>query len=61
MNIIGTVEAGRRLRVSSRRVRQLIEAGRLRATRLGNEWAIDPADLQAVAVRIPGRPPKPKS
>jgi excisionase family DNA binding protein len=56
MKIIGTAEAARKLGVTQNRVRALIEAKRLKATKLGNLWLIDPKDLNAVKVRKPGRP-----
>ncbi len=55
---IGTTEAARRLGISQARVRQLIAAGRLPATRLGRDWAIDERHLSRVAVRKTGRPRK---
>ncbi len=45
------------LGVTERRVRALIEAGALPATRLGRTWVIRPDDLRAVRTRKPGRPP----
>jgi excisionase family DNA binding protein len=48
--------AAGRLGISSRRVRQLIAAGRLRALKHGRDWLIREADLARVAVRKPGRP-----
>ena len=61
MKIIGTTEAARRLGVSANRVRALIDSKRLRATRVGREWLIDPKDLDAVKKRTPGRPKLRKS
>ena len=58
MKIIGTGEAARRLGVSDARVRALIESGRLKATKVGGAWLIDPKDLGAVKNRKPGRPRK---
>ena len=56
--MIGTTEAAKRLGVSSNRVRALIESGRLKAQKIGREYAIDPADLKAVQNRKAGRPRK---
>jgi excisionase family DNA binding protein len=56
MKIIGTAEAARKLGVTQNRVRALIDAKRLKATKLGNLWLIDPKDLNAVKIRKPGRP-----
>jgi len=58
MKIISTAEAARRLGVTPNRVRMLIEAKRLKATKLGNVWVINPKDLDAVTKRKPGRPRK---
>ena len=58
MKIIGTTEAGRRLGISDARVRALIESGRLKATKVGGAWLIDPKDLDAVKERKVGRPRK---
>jgi excisionase family DNA binding protein len=60
MKIISTAEAARRLGVTPNRVRMLIEAKRLKATKLGNVWVINPKDLDAVTKRKPGRPRKTK-
>ena len=61
MKIIGTAEAARRLGVTQNRVRALIDAKRLKATKVGNAWLIDPKDLDAVKNRKPGRPKSRKS
>jgi excisionase family DNA binding protein len=55
-----TAEAARRLAISERRVRILIEEGRLPARKLGHQWIIHPDDLERDEVknRRPGRPPK---
>lgn len=58
MATIDTREAARRLGVTPARVRQLIKAGRLPATRLGRDWAIEERHLSKVAVRKDGRPRK---
>jgi excisionase family DNA binding protein len=58
MKIIGTAEAARRLGVTQNRVRMLIDAKRLKATKVGNAWLIDPKDIEAVKIRKPGRPRK---
>lgn len=50
-------EAAERLGVSDRRVRALIDSGRLRAQRLGRIWMIEPTALGSVeGERSPGRP-----
>jgi excisionase family DNA binding protein len=56
--MIGTTEAAKRLGVSSNRVRALIESGRLKAQKIGREYAINPSDLKAVQNRKVGRPRK---
>jgi excisionase family DNA binding protein len=58
MKIISTAEAAKRLNVTPDRVRKMIEAKRLKATKLGNVWLIDPKDLEAVKDRKVGRPRK---
>jgi excisionase family DNA binding protein len=58
MNLIGTAEAGKRLRVSQDRVRALIKTGRLPAIKMGRDYFIDPEDLVLVKNRKPGRPRK---
>lgn len=46
------------LGVSERRVRALIDGGngKLRASKIGRDWLIDPADVEKVKERKPGRP-----
>ena len=56
--MIGTTEAARRLGVKPNRVRVLIESGRLKAQKIGREYAINPSDLNAVKDRKVGRPRK---
>lgn len=58
MKIITTTEAAKRLGVTPDRVRKMIDAKRLKATKLGNVWVIDPKDLEAVKDRKVGRPRK---
>ena len=58
MKIISTSEAAKRLGVTANRVRAMIEAKRLKATKVGNVWLIDPKDLDAVKDRKVGRPRK---
>ena len=58
MKVIGTIEAARRLGISDARVRALIMSGRLKATKVGGGWLIDPKDLNAVKDRKVGRPRK---
>ena len=56
MKIIGTAEAAKRLNVTVSRVHKMIAAKRLKATKFGNVWLIDPKDLDAVKDRKVGRP-----
>jgi excisionase family DNA binding protein len=58
MKIITTTEAAKRLGVTPDRVRKMIEAKRLKATKLGNVWVINPKDLETVKDRKVGRPRK---
>ena len=56
-SLLSVADAARELHVSARRVRQFIEAGRLRAHKLGRDYVIVRADLDAVRHRPgPGRP-----
>ena len=58
MKIIDTIEAARRLNVTPTRVRAMIKSGRLKATKVGIVWMIDPKDLEALKDRKVGRPRK---
>ena len=58
MKTLTTPEAAERLQVTPRRVRALIEAGKLPAKQYGRDWIIDENDLQFVEQRKPGRPTK---
>jgi excisionase family DNA binding protein len=58
MKVISTTEAAKRLGVTANRVRALIDAKRLKATKFGNVWMIDPKDLDALKDRKVGRPRK---
>jgi len=44
------------LNVSAIRVRQLIQQGRLSATKVGHDYVIQESDLKVVAERKTGRP-----
>ncbi len=55
-------DAAERLGVSDRRVRAMIDSGRLRAQRLGRAWMIEPSALGCVdGERSAGRPLNPNS
>ena len=58
---ISTNEAANSLGISRQRVLQLIETGRLPATKFANVYMIRKADLALVEDRPVGRPPKPKA
>jgi excisionase family DNA binding protein len=58
MKLISAAEAAERLNVTSSRVRKMIASGRLKATKVGIMWLIDPKDLAAVKDRKVGRPRK---
>ena len=58
LGLVTVSEAAEALRVSTRRVLQLIEAGRLPAARLGRAYVIRRPDLALVAERHWGRPRK---
>lgn len=58
VNRLTAKEAATQLGVTKRRVIALIEAGRLKAEKLGNLYIIKPSDLDKVKDRKPGRPPK---
>ena len=54
--MLTTSEVAERLNVSMRRVRALIEAGRLPSKQFGRDHLIKESDLKLVADRKPGRP-----
>jgi excisionase family DNA binding protein len=56
--MLTTAQVAERLKVSLRRVRQLIEAGRLPSQQFGRDHLIKESDLKLVADRRPGRPRK---
>ncbi len=60
--MISVHDAAERLGVSDRRVRAMIDSGRLRAQRLGRAWMIEPSALGCVdGERSAGRPLNPNS
>ncbi len=62
MTVVGVSEAAQRLRVSPRRVRQMISDEDLPARRVGRAWAIEEGDIRsATRRRPPHRPWKPAS
>lgn len=59
MSEVGVPEASQMLDVSERRVRQLIDAGRLRARQVSGSWLVDVASIPN-APRRGGRPMSPR-
>jgi excisionase family DNA binding protein len=59
--LLTTREVATRLNVSIRRVRQLIEEGRLPSKQYGRDHLIKESDLTLVQNRKVGRPPKAKT
>lgn len=59
MKLLNTKQAAEILGVSSIRVRQLIQEGKLRATRIGRDYVIEEKALASVKTYgKAGRPPK---
>lgn len=56
--MISVAEAAAELGLMPRRVRALIQAGRLAAKMIGGTYIIDSRALDAVRVRRPGKPKK---
>lgn len=58
---VATPTAAKRLKVSVRRVQQLIKSKRLPSVQFGREHFIKVSDLELVRERPPGRPPGKKT
>lgn len=58
MKLLTTIEAAENLGVSERRVRQLINEGKLKAHKLGRDYAIEKTALEVV--KIYGKAGRPK-
>jgi excisionase family DNA binding protein len=59
MNLLTTIQAAQKLNVSERRVRQLINEGKLKAHKLGRDYAIEETELKSVKTYgKAGRPPQ---
>ncbi len=58
MKLLNTKEASEKLNVSAIRIRQLIQQGRIPATKVGRDYVIQESDLKGLAERKNGRPPK---
>ena len=61
MEVLTAAEAAALLKISVRRVQQLVKSGRLPARVFGGALMIRVGDLKLVANRKPGRPPKPSA
>lgn len=59
-DLLTVVEAANELKLSRRRVQDLITSGRLPAEKLGSYYVIKREDLKLVENRTVGRPPKKK-
>ncbi len=59
--LLTTREVAERLNISLRRVRALIEAGKLPSQQHGRDHLINESDLEIVKYRKPGRPAKEQS
>jgi len=59
-NLLTTREVAERLNISLRRVRALIESGKLPSQQYGRDHLINESDLELVKDRKPGRPAKHK-
>jgi len=55
---ISSAEAGAILGVDSSRIRVLVAQGRIKATKFGNVWLVDPKSVAAFRRLKPGRPRK---
>lgn len=58
MKLLSTIEAAQKLGVSERRVRQLINEGKLEAHKLGRDYAVEETALELV--RIHGKAGRPR-
>jgi excisionase family DNA binding protein len=59
VKLLNTAQAAKKLKVTPTRVRALITAGKLPASKLGRDYVIRDSDLALVRNRRPGRPRKP--
>ncbi|CAN5176539.1 hypothetical protein BH20ACI1_BH20ACI1_20140 [soil metagenome] len=60
MDLLTVKDVAKKLEISVWRVHQLIKGERLPAQKLGSQYVIKESDLQLVADRPTGRPPKDK-
>lgn len=58
MNLLSTKEAAEKLGISPIRVRQLIQEGKIEATRVGRDYVINEADL--ANIKTYGKAGRPK-
>jgi excisionase family DNA binding protein len=62
MKLLTTSEAAQKLGISERRVRQLINEGKLKAHKLGRDYAVEESAIESVKTYgKAGRPSKVKS
>lgn len=54
--LLTVAEVACELGLSASRVRALIAAGRLKASKLGSQWIVIASDVDAVRTRVSGRP-----
>lgn len=57
-NLLSVKNAAERLNLSEQRIKQLIYDGRLEAQKVGNQWIITTAAIDAVKTNPTGRPSK---
>lgn len=61
MKLLSVKEVADVLQVSKRRVHQLIEEGRLPATKVGIQFVVKAVDVKKLKINPPGRPKNPKT
>jgi excisionase family DNA binding protein len=60
MEMLSTLEAAEKLGISSIRIRQLIQDGKIKAKKLGRDYVIEESELENVKIYgKAGRPVKP--
>lgn len=58
MDFLTTAQAAEKLGVNQQRIRQLIDAGRIKAAKFGSVWMIQADELDGYERGKAGRPPK---
>jgi excisionase family DNA binding protein len=56
MGLLTTKQVGKLLGISTRRVRDLIEAGKIQATKPGVQYFVEEESLAGIEIGKPGRP-----